>query len=155
MRALGTRLGSVLLATGLLAGCDTGTDVHNVEVLLAEHYLDPLTEAGLNPVVNSACRYEGPVDAPWHLSISLHLDADADRVAGVLLDEGMVVKRDRDPMIVQQVPDDPGAGWNGGLRAAGAGSVLTLVFNNATSSGWAGSVGWAQECTPEEANGLA
>jgi hypothetical protein len=144
------RLGSVILLLGLVAGCGASRDVADVERMLAERYLKPLEAAGIHATVESACRYRGEFDAPWHLSTSLRLDAAPARVAKVLADEGIVVDGDRDPMIVQQIRNDPSHGWNGSLTSAEGGSTLGLVFNNATRSDHFAALGWADIC-PEPA----
>jgi hypothetical protein len=147
-----TRLGIVLLAVGLAAGCGGDRrDVGEAEELLAEGYLEPLDEAGLPASVADACRYDGPVTDPlWHLSVTLRLAGPPERVADVLERAEMVVLRDRTPMIVQQVRDAPRDGWNGVLSASDGGSELGLVYNNAARADWDGTVGWAEVCpTPE------
>lgn len=140
------RLGTALLAACLAAGCGASRDVADVEAMLAERYLEPLDAAGIHATVESACRYRGQIDAPWHLSTSLRLDAAQARVAEVLAGEGIIVVKDRDPMIVQQIRNDPTHGWNGALSAADGGSTLGLVFNNATRSERFGALGWAEVC---------
>jgi hypothetical protein len=140
------RLAGAAIVVWLAAACNTGSDVADVEAALVDHYLDPLTEAGMTASVQSACRYAGPTDHPWHLDVALRLDAPPERVADVLEQEGMVVRRDRDPMIVQQIPGAPSGGWNGSLEAWEEGSVLNLVFNNVMPAGWSGAVGWADVC---------
>jgi hypothetical protein len=140
------RLGGAFLAVLLAAGCGGSRDVNDVEKMLVEHYLDPLDSAGITTSVESACRYAGPVAAPWHLSIELRLDAPQQRVADFLKSEGIVVVADRQPMIVQQIPDNPTEGWNGTLAASGDKSILALVYNEATRSDWSGAVGWAEVC---------
>jgi hypothetical protein len=140
------RLAGVLLVAGLATGCGSGHSVEDGESALAKGYLESLDAAGIRVTVMKACRYQGPVDAPWHLSVELRLDAEPGRVAEVLVDEGVVVVRDRDPMIVQQVHNEPASGWNGALEASAGGSVLNLTYNNAKPSGRYGALGWAEEC---------
>jgi hypothetical protein len=146
MARMWPRLAGAVMVVWLAAACTTGNDVADVEAVLVDHYLDPLAETGITASVQSACRYAGPVDLPWHLDVALRLDAAPERVADFLEREGMVVRRDREPMTVQQVPGAPNQGWNGTLRASEQGSVLNLVFNNVTRSGWTGAVGWADVC---------
>lgn len=141
------RHGTALLAILLVARCGTSSDVTDVEDMLVERFLDPLAAGGITASIEGACRYPGSVDAPWHLKVELHLDASPRNGADVLVGEGMIVRPDREPMIVQQVPDGPNEGWNGGLTASDSGSVLGLTYNNATRSGWSGAVGWAEECS--------
>ena len=141
-----SRLAGAAIVVWLAAACSTGSDIADVEAVLVDHYLDPLAETGITVSVESACRYAGPVDIPWHLEVALRLDAPPQRVADFVEQEGMVVRRDRDPMIVQQIPGAPTEGWNGSLEARRDGSVLKLVFNNVTRSGWSGAVGWAEVC---------
>ncbi|GAA1369658.1 hypothetical protein GCM10009661_27440 [Catellatospora chokoriensis] len=44
----------------------------------------------------------------------------------------------------------PREGWTGILAGAADGSVLSLVFNDATYSDWHGAVGWSEMCpTPQ------
>lgn len=144
------RLGAVLLAAGLITGCGADRDVRAVEETLVEAYLDPLAAAGITAAVADTCKYAGGTEEPWHLSVELRLAAPEERVADVLESEGMVVRRDREPMIVQQVPGSPRDGWNGVLAAAADGSTLRLVFNNAAHAGWDGTVGWSEVCpTPQ------
>ncbi len=140
------RITGALLVLSLVAGCGASHDIGDVEERLARHYLEPLAAAGIDAAVLETCRYRGSVDEPWHLSIELRLDATQGRAADVLQGEGMVVLRDRDPMIVQQIPDNPSDGWNGVLAGKGDGSLLTLVYNNVRHSGWSGAVGWAESC---------
>jgi hypothetical protein len=140
--------GVALLAVAVLSGCAADHSVAGVEDVLIDNYLEPLADAGIAVTVQNACRYAGDLTAPWHLSVALRLDAPEDRVARFLEEEGMVVRNDREPMIVQQIPGDPTDGWNGSLAAAGERSVLTLVFNNAERSGWSGTVGWSDSCPP-------
>ncbi|MEU8075381.1 hypothetical protein AB0B31_08010 [Catellatospora citrea] len=144
------RLGAVLLAVGLIAGCGADRDVSEVEQKLVEGYLDPLAAAGITTAVTDTCKYEGGTKEPWHLSVELRLAAPEGQVADVLESEGMVVRRNREPMVVQQVPGAPREGWNGVLASAADGSVLSLVFNNATHADWHGAVGWSEVCpTPQ------
>lgn len=144
------RLGAVLLAAGLVAGCGADREVREVEETLVEAYLDPLAAAGITVAVTDTCKYAGGTEEPWHLSVELRLAAPEERVADVLEREGMVVVRDREPMVVQQVPGVPREGWNGVLAGAADGSVLSLVFNNATHSDRQGAVGWSEVCpTPQ------
>lgn len=146
----GIRLGAVLLAVALVAGCGSGRDVGAVEETLVDGYLDPLAAAGITIAVTDTCKYQGEPKDPWHLSIELRLAAPGEQVADVLESEGMVVRRDREPMEVQQVRGAPREGWNGILTGAADGSVLSLVFNNATYSDWPGTVGWSEVCpTPQ------
>jgi hypothetical protein len=132
----------------LLSGCSADHSVAGVEDTLVDGYLEPLEKAGITVTVENACRYAGDVALPWHLSVALRLNAPADRVAGVLKDEDVVVVTDREPMIVQQIFDNPGDGWNGSLAAKGEQSLLALVFNNVDRSGWSGTVGWSDPCPP-------
>ncbi|GAA1408318.1 hypothetical protein [Catellatospora coxensis] len=144
------RLGTVLLAAGLVAGCGADRDVRAVEETLVEAYLDPLAAAGITAAVTDTCKYAGGTEEPWHLSVELRLAAPEAQVAEVLESEGMVVRRDREPMIVQQVPGGPRDGWNGVLAATADGSTLSLVFNNATHADRHGTVGWSEVCpTPQ------
>lgn len=139
---------AALCAVVVLGGCTADHSVTDVEDMLIDEYLTPLEEAGITAAVEHACRYAGDITVPWHLSIVLRLGAPVDRVAGFLADEGMVVRTDRNPMIVQQIFDKPGDGWNGSLTASGEQSRLSLVFNNAERSGWSGAVGWSDSCPP-------
>jgi hypothetical protein len=135
-------------AVVILSGCAADHSVAGVEDVLIDNYLEPLEKAGITVTVDHACRYAGDITFPWHLSVALRLDAPVDRVARFLENEGMVVRTDRDPMIVQQIFNNPGDGWNGSLAASGEQSMLSLVFNNAERSGWSGTVGWSDSCPP-------
>lgn len=66
-----------------------------------------------------------------------------------LEDKGISLRRDREPIVVQHIPGNPGDGWNGSLIGAGNSATLTLVYNNATRDGWPGVVGWAEVCPAE------
>ena len=144
-------------AYGRVAGCRAGdgmqlsSNVHDLEATLAEHYLNPLSEAGITASVVRTCRFADPVDAPWHLWIELQVDAPEDRVADVLTGEGVVVVRDREPMIVQQVFNEPGKGWDGILATSGNRSRLSLERSYATHSGWTDALGWGEVC-PDSPN---
>jgi hypothetical protein len=142
------RWAAALLAAGLLVGgCAASTEVGDVAPLLTEGFLDPLAAAGLPATVTDTCRYAGPAeDERWHLSVELRVAADEKRVAAALLDAGVVVVRDREPMIVQQFPGRPSDGWNGGLRADRAATVLGLVFNNARHTSGPAALGWSEIC---------
>jgi hypothetical protein len=137
-----------VLMVGMLSGCAVDRSVAGVEDILIDNYLEPLEKAGIGVTVENACRYPGDMTYPWHVSVALRLDAPVDRVARFLQDEGMVVRTDRNPMIVQQIFNNPDDGWNGGLEAKGEQSLLSLVFNNAERSGWSGTVGWSDTCPP-------
>ncbi|MFF5078161.1 hypothetical protein ACFY36_14005 [Actinoplanes sp. NPDC000266] len=147
MRGVGRILVAVV-GLVVLGGCSGDRSVGGAEDVLVENYLEPLEEAGIGVTVEHSCRYAGDVGYPWHLSVALRLDGALERVAGFLEGEGMMVCRDHEPMIVQQVFNHPEDGWNGSLAADGQRSVLSLVFNNAERSGWDGAVGWADSCPP-------
>jgi hypothetical protein len=146
------RFAAALSVVGLAAGCGASRDVDDVETALVEHYIDPLAAAGITAKVEDTCRYaEHSAEEPWHLEVELRLDAPPQQVADVLESEGMVVSRDREPMLVQQIPGNPRDGWNGVLATSGDDSTLGLVYNNATHSAWSGAVGWAEACpTPQD-----
>jgi hypothetical protein len=139
---------TALAAVALLAGCEQSADVGDLEATLAEHYLDPVTAAGMTPSVLSTCRFADPVDDPWHLRIEIRIDGPADRVADALVSKGVVVVRGREPMIVQQIRNEPGTGWDGILATAGGGSRLALERGDVTHAGWSDALGWAEECPP-------
>lgn len=101
---------TAVIAVTMLSGCAAEHSVQGVEDVLIDDYLEPLEKAGFTVTMENACRYAGDVTAPWHLSVALRLNAPVDRVAGVLKDEDMVVGTDRDPMIVQQLFDNPDDG---------------------------------------------
>ena len=140
------RLVAVSLVVGLTAGCGSGSDVHDLEAVLAEKYLDPLGDAGITVSVVRTCRFADAVDTPWHLSVELRVDAPEDRVADVLTDAGVVVVRGREPMIVQQIRNEPEEGWDGILATSGDRSTLRLEHPYATHSGWTDALGWGEVC---------
>ncbi|XVU29874.1 hypothetical protein ACQPZJ_23140 [Actinoplanes sp. CA-054009] len=142
------RAGVAVLAAVAVGGCGADRSVSGAEETLIGSYLEPLEDAGIGVTVEHACRYAGDLDQPWHLSVGLRLEATAERAADVLKDEDMVVRDDREPMIVQQIFNKPEDGWNGSLAADGDRSVLSLVFSNAERSGWHGTVGWSDSCPP-------
>jgi hypothetical protein len=129
----------------MTVGCEASKDVEDVEDALVEQFLDPLATDGITLSVESACRYAGPVDAPWHLSMELRIDARRERVVDALKGEGMIVRSDREPMLLQQIPGKPDEGWNGSLVASGDDSILYLLYNNATHD-WPDALGWADVC---------
>jgi hypothetical protein len=151
------RFAAVLLAVGLAGGCGGGPDrrdIGEVEQLLTDGFLEPVGEAGIGYRVEDACqltpdrlspRYPNAATGPgWHLVVRLSFDAPADAVADVLEAEKIIVVRDRESMIVQQLRDS--TGWNGSLDAAPDGSRLSLTYNNAIPGGWPEGLGWAEAC---------
>jgi hypothetical protein len=135
-----------LAAIVTLSGCATAHDVPSVEERLVDGFLTPLAAAGMPVTIAESCRYDLPVDQPWHLNTELRVHATQARVAEVLSAQDMVLLRDRDPMILQQFEGRPGDGWNGVLEAAGDQAVIKLTYNNADREAWAGAVGWAEAC---------
>jgi hypothetical protein len=142
----GIRLVAASLLVGLASGCSPAEDVDGLEATFAQHYLDPLDAAGITASVTRTCRFDDPVDAPWHLSVQVAIDAPQERVAKVLTDADVVVVGHREPMIVQQIPGEPGVGWDGILAASGSRSTLSLEHSNATHSGWSDALGWGEVC---------
>jgi hypothetical protein len=134
---------ALVLAVG---GCAARYDVPSVEERLVDGFLTPLAAAEMPVAVAETCRYDLSVDQPWHLYTELRVDATRARVAEVLSGQDMVLRRDHDPMILQQFEGRPGEGWNGALEAAGEKSVIKLTFNNADRESWDGAVGWAEPC---------
>lgn len=99
-------------------------------------------------MVENTCHLERDSDdEPWHLEIQVGIDAEADEVAQILQAEGVAVARDREPMLVQQEPDDPAGGWNGALGPSrDGGSFLGLTYNNVALDGLPDAGGWAEVC---------
>jgi hypothetical protein len=152
------RVVAAALAVSLVGGCGAEPSVGDLEEMLAGTYLAPLTEAGLTTSVTRACRILNPGDAedtaatttggrPWHLAVDIDIDAPAARVADLLEAEDVVLRRDHDPMIVQQEFNKPGHGWDGILTATGDRSTLSLEHGNLAHDKLAGSLGWADVCT--------
>jgi hypothetical protein len=140
-------------AIALVAGCGSGSDVHELEATFDAAYLAPLASAGMTTTVLRTCRFADPVDAPWHLLIDVRIDATEDRVADVLTRHDVVVVQGREPMIVQQIFNEPGKGWDGILEKSGDQSMLRLERSYATHSGRKDALGWAEVCadTPPQA----
>jgi hypothetical protein len=106
-----------------------------------------LVAAGMAVEAEDTCRYPAQsATQPWHLNVRLTVEAPPARVAVVLEAEGIVVRGDREPMVVQQFPGNPRDGWNGALDWEGDHSVLGLTYNNATPSRSAAAIGWAEVC---------
>lgn len=128
MRA-GRTILALALSALLSAGCggsDELPDVEEVEATLQEHYVQPLSEAGITATVERTCRYSGPAEGPWILLTDLHLDAPAAEVLQALQDQGVQVRDQDQPVGVQQVPGHPDEGWDGTVTATGSGSTLSL-----------------------------
>ncbi|GIM94203.1 hypothetical protein [Paractinoplanes toevensis] len=143
----------VALVTGCSSGNGVHADVRDLEETLVATYLDPLEAAGIGTSVLRTCRFADPVDAPWHLLIEVRVDAPEDRVADVLTHEGVVVVRGREPMIVQQIFNQPNRGWDGILAKDGEKSKLGLERSYVDHAGWTDAVGWGEVCadTPPQA----
>jgi hypothetical protein len=58
----------------------------------------------------------------------------------------VVLRRDRDPMVVQQASAGPDQGWNGAIESSEGGARLGLTYNNVVPDGPAEVGGWAEEC---------
>jgi hypothetical protein len=108
----------------------------------------PLQSSGIDWTVENTCHLDLPSlpDEPWHLEIRVRIDADRERVANILEADGVVLRRDRDPMSVQQERGDPAHGWNGVLESADGGTVPGLTYNNVPPGGLAEAGGWAEVC---------
>ncbi|UQU62429.1 hypothetical protein COUCH_25765 [Couchioplanes caeruleus] len=143
----GWQVVAVSLAAGAATACGgVGDGVRDVETTLVDTYLTPLTRAGFHPSVESTCRFADPVDTPWHLDVKIKVAASEKQVADILAEEGVVVVSDREPMIVQQIRDEPGDGWDGVLQADGDSSALLLERSDVTHSGFSDAVGWGEVC---------
>ena len=135
----------------LLAAACSASPVDQSEQALADHFLGPLGEAGIETVVESTCHLDLPSipDAsPWHLEVRIRVDAEASRVADLLEAHDVVLVRDRDPMTVQQERGEPNAGWNGALEGAEGSSVLALTRNGVEVASLGQAGGWAEACDP-------
>jgi hypothetical protein len=102
--------------------------------------------AGLNwnwGISWTAC---GASEESWHFEVQLQIDADPGEVADILEAQGVALRRDRDPMVVQQEPGEPALGWNGAIGSSDGGAMLGLTFNNDTPDGPAEVGGWAEVC---------
>ena len=158
MRDGWVRTGAVVLLAGVLTGC--GGNVEDAEEQLSEHFLDPLTDAGLTAVVEETCRYGGrPVEEVWHLQTYIRVQAPKQDVVDALAEGGGVfVESEREPRPVWQEGTQPGArggggvfgrghhGWHGSVSADDDEAVLQVVFNNAEHDGLEGVLGWAEIC---------
>ena len=143
----GWQLVALSLAVGAVTGCGgVSDDVRDLETTLVDTYLKPLAKAGVSTSVETTCRFADPIDSPWHLNIKIKIDAPEKRVADILHGQGVVVVRDREPMIVQQIFNQPDDGWDGILQADGDGSLLWLERNNVTHSGFSDALGWGEVC---------
>jgi hypothetical protein len=140
----------VPLVVALMTGCGSGNDVHadvrDMEETLVATYLEPLNAAGIATSVVRTCRFADSVEAAWHLSIEVRVDAAEDRVADVLTHEGVVVVRGREPMIVQQIFNEPGKGWDGILEKNGDHTRLGLERSYVDHAGWKDAIGWGEVC---------
>ena len=128
MRASGT-IAAVALSALLSAGCGVSAgfpDVVDVEATLQEHYLQPLSDAGITSTIERTCRYSGPAEGPWILITDLHLDASVADVLQTLRAHGVQVRDQEVPASVQQIPGQPDQGWDGTIASADAGSALSL-----------------------------
>lgn len=137
----------VFVTVLLVTGCST-SPVDSVDSALATHFLDPLREADISYAVENTCHLQRHSDTePWHLEVRVKIDADRDRLPGVFEARDVVVVRDRNPMTIQQEPDDSAGGWNGVLEArVGGASSLGLTYNNVALDGVAEAGGWAEVC---------
>lgn len=119
-----------------------------MDAALAEHYLEPLQSADVSFTVSSTCHLDVPSlpEEPWHLEVLIEVNADTERVADVLAAQDVVLRRDRDPMVVQQEPGKPQQGWNGGLASADDGALLSLTYNNVTPGSFAEAGAWTEAC---------
>ncbi|WP_432573593.1 hypothetical protein [Kineococcus sp. SYSU DK005] len=168
MRRACTTTATAALIALALAGC--GGAVDDAEEQLSEHFLDPLTQAGITQVVQSTCRFGTDVDAVWHLQAAIRLQAPKQQVADVLAGSDVFVEPEREPRPVWQEGTQPGAGgggglswpgegrygWHGNISTAGEDTLLRVVFNNAEHDGLGASIGWAELCpetTPGEGAG--
>lgn len=141
------QLVALSLTVGAVTGCSgVSDDVRDLETTLVDTYLKPLAKAGISTSVESTCRLADPIDSPWHLAIKIKIGAPEKRVADILAGEGVVVVRDREPMIVQQIFNQPDDGWDGILKADGDGSALSLERSYVTHSGFSDAVGWGEVC---------
>jgi hypothetical protein len=132
----------------LLSGCTGNPDVDRAESELSEHYLEPLTGAGMRYKVQRTCNIDGvPAPGKWHLEVELRVTTTVSELATTLENAGAVVVSDRDPMIVQQNPGKPESGWNGSVRAGEHGaSLLGLTYNNVEIESPQSALGWAEVC---------
>jgi hypothetical protein len=128
------------------AGCAT-TAVESANTALVEHYLEPFDSAGIPYTVVSTCHLERRAAAEsLHLEVQLRIDADRRRVADILEAQGVVLRRDRDPMGVQQEPGEPDLGWNGVIESSDDDAPLGLTYNSVEPDGPAEVGGWAEVC---------
>ncbi|GIF18225.1 hypothetical protein BJ973_008812 [Actinoplanes tereljensis] len=150
MLRVGVRFAVLPLVIALVTGCSSGkglhADVRDLEETLVATYLEPLNTAGIETSVVRTCRFADAVDAAWHLLIEVRVDAPEDRVADVLTHEKVVVVRGREPMIVQQIFNEPNQGWDGILEKDGDGSTLSLERSYVDHAGWKDAIGWGEVC---------
>ena len=109
----------LVLTTGLVAACADDSSVDDSEAQLEEGYLVPLEAAGLSYTVDEVCHYERrTADEPWHLQVTMTVDAVPADVAAAIEGQVGVVRRDRQPMVVQQYAGEPNRGWDGSIDLA-------------------------------------
>lgn len=128
MRASGA-IAALASSALLAAGCGASTgfpDVVDVEATLHEHYLQPLSEAGITSTIERTCRYWGPDQGPWILVTDLHLDTPVADVVQTLRAHGVQVRDQEQPASVQQIPGRPDEGWDGTVASADGRSTVSL-----------------------------
>lgn len=127
----GRRRSAAALPAVAAAGCaGAGGGVDDAEEQLGEHFLDPLTDAGITQHVQSTCRFGTPVDEVRHLQTDVRVQAPQQQVADVLSDAGVVVEPDSALRHAWQEGTQPGGrgsgppfsgsgryGWHGAISA--------------------------------------
>lgn len=152
------RVVAATLAVSLAGGCATDEPIGDLERMLVQTYLEPLRAAGIATSVTRACRILNagdpedtaetkPGGRPWHLAVRIEAAAPIARVDRVLTAQDVVVRRDGDQAIIQQIADEPGRGWDGTLSGSGETSNLELEYGNLAHEDLTGMLGWADACT--------
>ncbi len=132
---------------GVLASCSSDDSVSASEAQFELAFIEPLEAAGLDYTVDEVCHYEREEsEEPWHLQISVAVDAGPGEVADALTSTIDVIQRDRSPMGLQQYEGEPGRGWNGVLEPRGEGTILGVTRNNVEVDGTRPPVGWLPVC---------
>jgi hypothetical protein len=127
--------------------CSSPGTLSASETQFEDAFIQPVEAAGLHYSVEQVCHYaRDRSDEPWHLQITVVVDADPNEVADALAATVDIIERDRSPMILQQFAGEPGRGWDGVLERQGESTVLGVVKDNVDVEGDRPSVGWLPVC---------
>lgn len=130
-----------------LGACGGDSGRGDAEADLA-HFYEVFEDAGFEFQVASTCHLPRErEDESWSLEVRIDVEASALEIADALEETGSAVRRDRDPMDVDQVRGDPADHWNGAIeRLADDRSRLGLTNNNVAIGGLEEAGGWAAVC---------